>query len=32
MEDCHSPIGAYARLQERTCILVGVFELNGRIY
>ena len=27
---CHSPIGAYARLQNKDMYIVGVFELNGR--
>ena len=28
--DCHSPIGAYARLQNEDMYIMGVFELNGR--
>lgn len=27
---CHSPIGAYARLQNDDMYIMGVFELNGR--
>ncbi|MBU3190242.1 hydroxymethylbilane synthase [Clostridium bowmanii] len=27
---CHSPIGAYARLQNDDIYIVGVFELNGK--
>ena len=27
---CHSPIGAYARLQNDDMYIVGVFELNGK--
>ena len=28
---CHSPIGAYARLQNEDMYIQGVFELNGRL-
>ena len=27
---CHSPIGAYARLQNEDMYIMGVFEINGK--